>query len=570
MKKAQLKTFNGRRYFSLGLILLVFILLFMRAVQLQLLDAEFYEQKGIKTQVSVVEIPAHRGVIKDRHGEALAISTPVYSISANPRVILQHPESIVSVARILQLDPVRLRSKIESRAEKYFVYLKRHVPPAVAETIMHSQLAGISTQEEYRRYYPAGDMLAHVIGLTNIDGEGIDGIEHAYDDWLHGEPGKKRVLRDGKRQIIADIESIEAPKQGSELVLSIDKRIQYLAHRELKRAIQKHAAASGSVVVLSVATGEVLAMTNLPVYNPNDRRNAIHNQMRNRAITDRFEPGSTIKPFLLAASLERDIHSLNSVIETAPGHFQYGQLAVKDARNYGQITLSTLLAKSSNVGAVKVALNMQPATIWSLYQAVGFGQLTGSGMTGETEGELESYSEWNKLQRATIAFGYGMSTTSLQLARAYSVLANDGIRLPVTFIAHQDPPPGTRVISAATTTAIVNMMRGVVSAEGTGSRAQMKSYSSAGKTGTSKKFIKGGYSEEDYVALFAGFAPYNNPQIVVVVMVDTPTSNGYSGGMVAAPAFAKIAEGSLRLMNILPDQINTSEGQIVLAAGGSQ
>lgn len=570
MRKKSIKTFNGRRYFSLVLLLLLFVALFMRAIQLQLLDAEFYEQKGIKTQVSVVEIPAHRGVIKDRHGEALAISTPVYSISANPRVILQYPKSISAVAKILQLDENRLQEKIESRADKYFVYLKRHVPPMVHEAIRESNLSGVFSEEEYRRYYPTGDMLAHVIGLTNIDGKGIDGIEHTYDDWLHGKSGKKRVLRDGKRQTIKDIESIQPPKQGNELRLSIDKRIQYLAHRELKRALQKHAAASGSVVVLSALNGEVLAMANLPVFNPNDRREARHDQMRNRAITDRFEPGSTIKPFLLAANLEQNIDKSDNAIDTAPGYFQYGQLKVTDAKNYGQINMTTLLAKSSNVGAVKVALSMEPMTIWSLYQSVGFGQLTGSGMTGESEGELKNYSEWNKLQRATIAYGYGISTTALQLARAYNVLANRGMLLPVTFIAGQDQPRGVRVISKPTAKLITEMMRVVVSTEGTGPRAKMKSYSSAGKTGTSKKFIKGGYSDQDYVALFAGFAPFNNPQIVVVVMLDTPTINGYSGGLVAAPVFAKVAEGALRLMNVVPDQINSTEGQIVFAVGGNK
>jgi len=442
------------------------------------------------------------------------------------------------------------------------------VPPSVAEAILEKNITGISVSEEYRRYYPAGEMLAHVVGLTNIDGKGIEGIEHAYDDWLHGEPGSKRVIKDGRRQVIADVELIEAAKQGRELQLSIDKRIQYLAYRELRRAIQTHAAQSGSVVVLSVDTGEVLAMTNLPVFNPNDRRYAKHKEMRNRAITDRFEPGSTIKPFLIAAQLESDFTQIQSQIDTAPGYYQYGKLEVKDARDYGRVDFATLMAKSSNVGAVKVALNMDPSQIWSLYQAVGFGQLSGSGITGESEGELKNYSEWNKLQHATIAYGYGLSTTTLQLARAYSVFANHGILYPVSFIAQSEKPSGIRVMSTDTAQAVLHMMQAVVSAGGTGSRARMKAYSSAGKTGTSKKSIQGGYSETDYVALFAGLAPFEQPKIVVVVMIDTPTQNGYAGGQVAAPVFANIAEGALRLMNVIPDQINSNEGQMALAVGG--
>jgi len=568
MKKATTNMFQGRRYFVLAVILLIFVLLFMRAIQLQWLEAEFYEQKGIKTQIGVVEMPAHRGVINDRHGEALAISTPVYSISANPRVILNNLDSVKLASSILQLDEVQLIKKIQQKADKYFVYLKRHVPPDVAEAILEKKITGISVSEEYRRYYPAGEMLAHVVGLTNIDGKGIEGVEHAYDDWLHGEPGSKRVIKDGRRQVIADVELIEAAKEGRELQLSIDKRIQYLAYRELRHAIQLHAAQSGSVVVLSVDTGEVLAMTNLPVFNPNDRRYAKYNEMRNRAITDRFEPGSTIKPFLIAAQLESDFTQIQRQIDTAPGYYQYGELEVKDARDYGRVDLATLIAKSSNVGAVKVALSMDPSQIWSIYQAVGFGQLSGSGITGESEGELKNYSEWNKLQHATIAYGYGLSTTTLQLARAYSVFANRGVLYPVSFIVQQEKPLGIRVMSAETAQAVLHMMQAVISAGGTGHRARMKAYSSAGKTGTSKKSIQGGYSDTDYVALFAGLAPFKQPKIVVVVMIDTPTQNGYAGGQVAAPVFANIAEGTLRLMNVVPDQINSNEGQMALAVGG--
>ena len=571
MKRVKTKTFNGRRYLLLFGVVAVFVLLFTRAVQLQILHADFYNEQGSNRHVRMVEIPANRGVITDRHGEALAISTPVYSVWAHPATALENPHSIANSAKVLGLNQKKVKQKLEQRRNKQFVYLKRHVFPGVADKLKQHDTPGISTIREYRRYYPTGEMAAHVIGLTNIDDQGLEGVELAFDDWLHGSPGKKRVLKNAHGEIIGDINLEREPHHGKDLNLSIDKRIQYLAYRELKRTITSHSAKAGSVIVLSVNTGEVLAMANLPAFNPNDRSSAKVSSIRNRAITDVFEPGSTVKPFLIAAAIENGVYKVNSTINTTPGYFNIAGLLVSDHSNYGVIDLKTLLSKSSNVGAVRVALNMSQEQVWSQYQSVGFGQLTGSGFPGERAGKLASYTNWNKTQRATIAYGYGMSTTAMQLARAYSVIANDGVLLPTSFIVNNQAVSGQRVMSGRTAKAVRNMLKGVLAKSGTGSRASMKGYTAAGKTGTSRKAQQGGYSKDNYIALFAGMAPADNPEIVVVVVIDQPLKQeGYYGGEVAAPLFSRVTEGSLRLLNVAPSVINENKRGLLLTEIGKQ
>ena len=564
MRKAKLKTFNARRYLLLFAILCVFVLLFGRAVQLQLLHADFYNEEGSNRYIRTVEIPANRGVIKDRFGQALAISTPVYSIWAHPQTALENPDSIALAAKVLGLDKAQLTKKLQKRKNKQFVYLKRHAFPEIADQLRAQKTPGISLVREYRRYYPAGEMAGHIVGLTNIDDQGLEGIELAFDDWLHGEPGKKRVIKDGYGTIVADIGLVQEARPGKSLNLSIDKRIQYLAYRELKRTVAKHAARAGSVVVLSVETGEVLAMANLPAFNPNDRSNAKYNSIRNRAITDVFEPGSTVKPFLIAAALESGTFRPGSKINTAPGYFNTAGLQVNDFKNYGVVDMQKLLAKSSNVGAVKVALKLDEETVWSQYQSVGFGQLTGSGFPGEREGKLDSHTVWNKTQRATMAYGYGMSATALQLARAYSVIARDGVLLPTSFLASSQANSAYRVMSVKTASTIREMLKTVVSNDGTGGDASMQSYTAAGKTGTSKKSLGGQYTEEKYISLFAGMAPAKQAKIIVVAVIDEPTQEGYYGGVVAGPLFSKVAEGSLRLMNVPPDKFNHKKNDLLL------
>tara|TARA_R110002049_G_scaffold182041_2_gene349684 strand:+ start:101817 stop:103532 length:1716 start_codon:yes stop_codon:yes gene_type:complete len=565
MRKTKANVFAGRRYLLLFAVFCVFVLLFARAAQLQLLHADFYYEEGSNRHVRTVEIPANRGVITDRHGEALAISTPVYSIWAHPKTALENPQSIIDASSVLDIDKRALIKKLEARKDKQFVYVKRHVFPNVAEKLKQRNVSGISAIREYRRYYPTGEMSAHVVGLTNIDDQGLEGVELAFDDWLHGSPGKKRVLKNGRGTVIGDIGLVAEQHQGKDLVLSIDKRIQYLAYRELKRTIERHGAKSGSVVVLSVANGEVLAMANLPAFNPNDRTNAKVGSIRNRAITDVFEPGSTVKPFLIAAAIENGTYRMNSKINTSPGYFNYAGLLVSDHSNYGVIDLETILSKSSNVGAVHIALKMPQEQVWAQYQAVGFGQLTGSGFPGERAGKLDSYTSWNKTQRATMAYGYGMSTTALQLARAYSVIANDGVLLPASFVVNEHVPAGERVMSGRTAKSVRNMLKGVLAKEGTGSRASMQGYSAAGKTGTSRKSQGGGYSKDNYIALFAGMAPADKPNVVVVALIDQPVKeDGYYGGEVAAPLFSRVTEGALRLMNVPPNIIDDTKRGLLL------
>ena len=569
MRRAKAKVFAGRRYLLLFAVFCVFMLLFARAAQLQLLHADFYNEEGSNRHVRTVEIPANRGVITDRHGEALAISTPVYSIWAHPKTALENPQSIKDAANVLDLNNNALTKKLKQRQNKQFVYVKRHVFPDVADELKQKKVTGISAIREYRRYYPTGEMAAHVVGLTNIDDQGLEGVELAFDDWLHGSPGKKRVLKNGRGTVVGDIGLVAEAHHGKDLVLSIDKRIQYLAYRELKRTINRHSAKAGSVVVLSVDDGEVLAMANLPAFNPNDRSHTKVDSIRNRAITDVFEPGSTVKPFLIAAAIENGVYRVNSKINTAPGYFNYAGLLVSDHSNYGVVDMKGILTKSSNVGAVRIALKMPQEQLWAQYQSVGFGQLTGSGFPGERAGKLDSYTNWNATQRATMAYGYGMSTTALQLARAYSVIANDGVLLPASFVVNEHAPAGQRVMSGRTAKAVREMLKGVLTKEGTGSRASMQGYSAAGKTGTSRKSQGGGYSKDNYIALFAGMAPADNPKVVVVALIDQPIKkDGYYGGEVAAPLFSRITEGALRLMNVPPNLIDDEKRGLLLT--GSQ
>ncbi len=560
MRKTKAKVFTARRYLLLFAVFCVFVLLFARAAQLQLLQADFYNEEGSNRQIRTIEIPANRGVITDRHGEALAISTPVFSIWAHPKTALENPQSITHASRVLGLNKQTLIKKLTQRKSKQFVYVKRHVFPDTVDALKQKSVNGFSIIREFRRYYPTGEMSAHVVGLTNIDDQGLEGVELAFDEWLHGSPGKKRVLKNGRGTVVGDIGLVTEPHHGKDLHLSIDKRIQYLTYRELKRTITRHSAKAGSVVVLSVDTGEVLAMANLPAFNPNDRSNAKIDSIRNRAITDVFEPGSTVKPFLIAAAIENGAYGVNSKINTAPGYFNLAGLLVSDHENHGVIDMKTILSKSSNVGAVRVALKMTKEQVWSQYQSVGFGQMTGSGFPGERAGKFDSYTAWNKTQRATLAYGYGMSTTAMQLARAYSVIANDGVLLPASFILNDQAPAGQRVMSGRTAKAVREMLKGVLSEEGTGTRASMQGYSAAGKTGTSRKSQSGGYSQDNYIALFAGMAPADNPEVVVVALIDQPVKeDGYYGGEVAAPLFSRVTEGALRLMNVAPTVIDSKK-----------
>jgi cell division protein FtsI (penicillin-binding protein 3) len=417
------------------------------------------------------------------------------------------------------------------------------------------QIEGVFAQREYRRYYPAGEVVSHVIGFTNIDDEGQEGIELSYQDWLKGTPGKKRVIKDRLGRVIEDVESIRTSSPGKNINLSIDRRIQYLAYRELKTAMKLNKARSGSAVMLDVKTGEILAAVNQPSYNPNSRKNMRSSQFRNRAVTDVFEPGSTIKPFTIAMALESKKYKPGTIIDTTPGSLKVGRNTIRDLKNYGKLDVTHVITKSSNVGASKIALSMEAERMWSMFNRLGFGSVTASGFPGESAGLLSHFSRWHDIEQATLSFGYGLSVTPLQLAHAYSILAADGISRPVSFIRQDKPVAGEQVLPAKVVRQVREMMKTVVSNEGTGMQASVHGYQVAGKTGTIHKSAAGGYANDRYIAVFAGMAPASDPRLVLVVMVNDPAGEQYYGGQVAAPVFSRVMSGALRLMDVTPDNL---------------
>jgi cell division protein FtsI (penicillin-binding protein 3) len=550
----------GRRVVLIAGLLLALATLVWRAVSLQVLDKDFLQVQGEARHMRIEELPAHRGMILDRQGEPLAVSTQVDSVWVNPQELVGVQEGITALARLLSLDRNYVQQLVAKHAEREFVYLQRHISPALAEQVRAADIPGVYLQKEYKRYYPAGEVAAQVIGFTNIDDVGQEGLELAYGDWLRGEPGAKRVIKDGQRHTIEDVESIRRPHPGKDLVLSIDRRIQYLAYRELMAAVKEHGARAATAVVLDVRTGQILAMVNQPSYNPNNRQRLQRETLRNRAVTDVFEPGSTMKPFIVACALEGGHYTPETTVETTPGWFRVGRNTIKDVHNYGLLDVSGVIRKSSNVGITKIALSLPTEGIWSMLSNVGFGAPTQSGFPGEASGLLSSYRSWKEIETATIAFGYGISATALQLAHAYTVLASGGIRRPVTFLHPDTAPPGQRVISEHIARQIIGMLEQAASPEGTAPAAQVAGYRVAGKTGTVHKSVPGGYSRDKYLSVFAGMAPASAPRLVMVVMVDEPQGQ-YYGGQVAAPVFSRVMSGALRLLAIPPDKLPLLESQ---------
>ena len=541
-----------------GLMLSGFVLLAGRSAQLQLVDHEFLQGQADARHLRVVEVPAHRGMMTDRNGEPLAISTPVQSVWANPKELVAAPADLRGLARLLKLKPEQLQRLLGQRKSREFVYLQRHLSPDLADQVMALGIPGLYLQQEYRRYYPAGEVAAHLVGFSNIDDQGQEGLELAFDDWLSGEPGAKRVVKDGRRHIIENVENIRSARPGKALVLSIDRRIQYLAYRELKAAVRQHRARSGSMVVLDNRTGEVLAMVNQPAFNPNNRKRLKANKMRNRALTDVFEPGSTMKPFVIAAALESGEYRPASRINTSPGLVQVGVHTIRDKHDYGLLDLTGVLRKSSNVGASKIALALEPEDFWTGLSKAGFGIVTESGFPGEASGYLADFNRWRDIERATLAYGYGLSVTGMQLAQAYSVLANDGYRVPITLLKRDADSEVERqaAFSPMVARAVRKMMESVVAADGTAPLAAVNGYRVAGKTGTAHKSEAGGYAEKRYLSVFAGMAPASDPRLVAVVVINEPSNGEYYGGKVAAPVFSRVMAGALRLLNIPPDAVS--------------
>ena len=548
--------FRARLYFIAALLALAATSLVVRAVDLQLLDNAFYQAQGNERFLREIPIPTSRGAILDRNGEPLAVSSPVESIWADPRQLLQHPDRLPELAAALAIPLDTLTQRLAQRAEREFVYLRRHLAPDAAEEILALEIPGVNTQREFRRFYPLGEAMAHVLGFANIDERGQEGLELAFDEWLSGTPGAKRVIRDRLGNVVENVDLVRPAEPGRDLTLSIDRRIQYLAHRELKSALLEYQASSGSVVVLDVASGEILAMVNQPSWNPNARDSEDAAARRNRAVTDVFEPGSVIKAFSVAAALETGRFTPASTIDTHPGTLPLpGGYLIRDIRNFGLIDLTRLLTKSSNVGIAKVSQDMEAEHLHGVLSRFGFGQTSGSGFPGESPGVLADAHAWGPVEKATISYGYGLSVTALQLAQAYAALGNGGTLVPPTFVKGARNPPRA-VIDPQLARTLLGMLETVTGPEGTAQRASVRGYRVAGKTGTSRKIGASGY-ERRYISVFAGLVPASAPRFAMVIVMNDPRGQDYYAGIIAAPAFSRVMDGALRLMDVPPDQPET-------------
>lgn len=550
-------SFAVRRWLLLAVILSGMVLLALRAIDLQVMKKQFLQSQGAKRHISTVPVSAYRGRILDRYGEIMAISSPVLSVWVNPQELDRSKvQQIVKMIELLDLPESKINVLSDENPTRRFMYLKRRINPELAEKIKALEIDGVYFEREFKRFYPAGAMSAHLVGFTSIDDVGQEGIERAYEKSLKGKPGSKRVIRDGRRRIIEDVESIEEPVPGKDVTLSIDRRIQYLAFRELQNAFIENRAKSASLVVLDAKTGEVLAAVTHPAFNPNSRKNLGRGVYRNRAITDVFEPGSTVKPFVVAAALDGGYVEEDAVIQTS-GSYQIGRNWVRDVHNYGTLTLTKVLKKSSNVAVSKIALLMPDEYMWRVYTSLGFGMPANVGFPGEAKGSLLDLLKWHDFAQATLSFGYGLSTSTLQLARAYTALADDGILHSVSLLKREHDEGAKRVFKAETAIKVRKMLEHVIKRDGTAYRARVKGYRVAGKTGTVKKAEAGGYSEKDYFSVFVGIAPASNPRFVIAVMVDEPSKDKYYGGLVAAPVFSRVMTGTLRIYGIEPDKKDT-------------
>ncbi|MDE2219409.1 MAG: penicillin-binding protein 2 [Gammaproteobacteria bacterium] len=525
-----------------------------RAVQLQLVQHSFLAGEGAARYTRVAAIVAHRGPITDRNDEPLAVSTPVDAVWINPQELAANIEQLPRLARVIHMDQQELARRVSSATDSQFLYLVRGLQPADARKVRELQIPGVNLTREYRRYYPAGEVTGHLLGFTSIDDVGQEGMELAYENWLGGEDGAKRVIQGGDGRQVEDVESIRAVRPGHDLRLSIDQRIQYLAYRELKAAIRDDRARSGSVVVIDVRTGEVLAMVDQPAFNPNDRSQLTPAAYRNRAATDLFEPGSSIKPFFVAAALASGRFTADSIIDTNPGYLQVGPSFIHDEHNLGAVPIATVLAKSSNVGMAHIALALQPQQMWATLNALGFGQVTTSGFPGESQGVLQNYTHWRDVLLANMSHGYGLSVTPLQLAQAYATLGAYGVRRPVSLLRVDGPVAGERVLDGEVCTQLLALLQSVIRMPGaTGALAAIPGYQVAGKTGTAWKSDGHSYSQDRFVGTFGGVAPASNPRLAAVVVIDEPTAGKHRGGDVAAPVFSAVVGGALRLIGAPPD-----------------
>ncbi|MEN8174664.1 MAG: penicillin-binding protein 2 [Pseudomonadota bacterium] len=537
----------------------------------QIVRKDFLQDRANANYLSPVEVPAHRGVIRDRHGEVLAVSTPVDSVGVDPRLVGTDAERLAVMADALGQGVDEIRQRIASHSNKEFIYLARWLAPEKAQGVVDAAEAagieGVSLKREYRRYYPGSEVFSHVVGFAGSDDVGQEGLELHYDEHLRAVPGRKWVIRDARRRMLEDVEKIRAPKEGQDLRLTLDHRLQFITYKALKRAVGHHGARGGSAVLLDVLNGEILAAANQPGYNPNSDRSNKGGSHKNRALTDVYEPGSTLKPFTVAIGLELGTITPATRIDTGAGHFSIGANRVRDHRPLGTIDPATVLRKSSNVGAARIALDLPQEQYWKLLSDFGFGRAAGVGFPAEADGYLADYQRWANIDQATLSFGYGLSVSTLQLAQAYAILAADGILRRPSLLMGDQPADGQKVLSATVARTVRHMMEAVATSEGTAPRAAIDGYSVAGKTGTVKKLGPKGYEKKKYRSLFAGMAPASDPRLVLVVMVDEPRKKGYYGGVVAAPVFAEVMTAALRLLNVPPDRPQQLD-EIQLAASG--
>lgn len=546
----------------------MFLALIAQAVYLQVVDNEYLQSQGDARYLRVKNEVPTRGMILDRNGQPLAISTPVDSIWAHPPTIIQNKDkySYAQLAELLSVSRQQFLQLVAKNKARQFLYLKRHLPPKQAQRIIELDVPGISAVREYRRYYPAGPVVGHVLGFTNIDDVGQEGVELAFNEVLSGHAGKTQVLKDQVGHIVEYVEQLSPVEHGNDITLSLDARIQYLAYRYLQAAVKKHQASSASLVALDAKTGEILAMVNAPDFNPNNRAELKSSRVRNRAITDLFEPGSVVKPFTIGMVMDEGEIEAGTVVDTSPGYLMIGEHKISDTKDYGELTVAGVIKKSSNVGAAKIAMQIAPRHLVKTFDKLGFGHAVDIGLQGEQKGLLPKRRKWRPIEHATLSYGYGTSVNTLQLARAYTALANDGRILPISLHPVKQQPQGKRVFSKETVQELRSMLESVVSTEGTAKLGRVEQYSVAGKTGTVHRLVNGQYDNDSYISVFAGFAPASNPDVVMVVVVNDPQGDDYYGGLVAAPVFSSVMSGALRFRNILPDKIEQSVGQTDLTA----
>jgi cell division protein FtsI (penicillin-binding protein 3) len=531
-----------------------FLALAGRALWLQGLSTDFLQKQGAARYARTLELPATRGKITDRNGEVLASSVPVKAVWAIPDDVLEAPaDKLRALSALLEMPEAELRKKLDS--DRNFVYLKRQVEQETVDRILKLQIAGIETRKEYKRFYPQGEVMAHVVGFTNVEDAGQDGMELGMQKTLAGVTGSRRVIKDRLGRIVEDIAAVREPHDGRDLALSLDSKIQYIAFSHLKETVDKFKAKAGGVVVIDIRTGEVLALANLPTYNPNNRSILTGAMLRNRVITD-TEPGSTLKPFSIALALDTRRVTPNTVVQTAPGKLTIGTATIGDSHPHGALTVSQIIQKSSNVGTAKVALQMQPQEMWEMFTTIGFGQQPKFGFPGAVAGRVRPYKSWRPIEQATMSYGHGISVSLLQLAHAYTIFARDGDLIPLSFQKLSAPPVGQRVVTEKTARDMRAMLETATGPEGTAPKAQVPGYRVAGKTGTAYKIVGGRYVSK-YVSSFVGFAPASDPRIIIAVMIDEPSGAHY-GGEVAAPVFSAIAGSALRAMNVGPDSTVTS------------